>query len=153
MIEQTKLPTLTEIFSEILANLAFMFTDDDDADLDPADTWIETSISYVGPQGGLLRFTCTRAFTGQLAANLLGVDPEDEEAEVKSEDAVKEFMNILCGQWVTASLGTQDVYNLTIPQCKEVSPPDPAAAADPHTTALSVNATRVWLTHVPGVCA
>ena len=41
---QQKAPTLTTILSEVLANLAFMFTDDESAEPAPDDRWLETTI-------------------------------------------------------------------------------------------------------------
>lgn len=117
----SKTRTLTAIFSEVLANLAFMFTDDEQTDLSPGDVWLETTIGYEGPATGTLRFRCTRGFSVLLAANLLGIDPDDATAARQCEDAVREFMNIVCGQFVTAMHGSQDVYNLTIPRTVELS--------------------------------
>lgn len=148
---QTQTTKLKEIFSEVLADLAFMFTDDEDADLAPGEVWLETSISYEGPNKGTLHFRCAREFTLTLAANLLGVDPEDDEAQLKADDAVKEFMNIVCGQFVTNVFGSHDVYNLSIPTCVELTEtPDVQRQNDDDSRAtLSVNEGLVQLVHVP----
>ena len=45
---QQKTATLTTIFSEVLANLAFMFTDDEPGPPSAGDIWLETFISYQG---------------------------------------------------------------------------------------------------------
>lgn len=117
---QTKTATLKAIFSDVLANLAFMFTDEDIIEPDPGHVWLETTITYQGPKEGTLRFRCPRDFASLLAANLLGIDPEDQDAATQCEDAVKEFMNIVCGQLVTALHGEDDVYNLSIPRTVEL---------------------------------
>src|SRR5690606_5615893 len=113
--------TLTAIFSEVLANLAFLFTDDEELETTPDEVWLETTISYHGPESGTLRFRCTRDFCVLLAANLLGIDSEDETAVRQSEDAVREFMNIVCGQFVTSMFGSDHVYNLSIPKSVELA--------------------------------
>lgn len=131
-MQEQKTATLTTIFSEVLQNLAFMFSDDDDAEVSPGDVWLETEISYAGPARGILRFHCNRDFTMLLAANLLGIGPESVDTATKANDAVKEFMNILCGQLITALHGAEDVFDLTIPQIRELAEtPDFTASDDP----------------------
>ncbi|MBP7936005.1 MAG: chemotaxis protein CheX [Phycisphaerae bacterium] len=145
---QTK-TTLKELFSEILANLAFMFTDDEESEPSDQDVWLETSVRYLGPNRGTLVFHCPRRFTTGLAANLLGVDPEAPQVDNQSEDAVKEFMNILCGQLVTQFFGSQDIYNLSIPQCRVLPEvPEFIAARDPNVASLSVDGSRIQLVHL-----
>ncbi len=120
-MQQNKTPTLATIFSDILADLAYMFSDDMEAEPTAGSLWYETTIEYDGPVSGTLKFECSEDFATVLAANLLGLDTNDEDAENKSRDAVKEFMNIICGQYVTSVHGTNDVFNLTIPVIKELS--------------------------------
>ena len=146
MMSQTRTATLTEIFSEVLAKLAFMFTDDDQAEVALGEVWLETTISYEGAQRGRLCFRCTRDFTRQLAANLLGIDVEQEDAARKAEDAVKDFMNIVCGQLVTALHGSNAVFNLSIPACRELpETPDLDVADDQRVATLSIHRSRIQL--------
>ena len=148
---QQKTATLTTIFSEVLANLAFMFTEDEPIDPTSGEVWLETVISYRGPCTGTLRFRCSRDFSVLLAANLLGIDPDDNSATLQSEDAVKEFMNIVCGQFVTAMHGMDDVYNLSIPQVRELpETPDFSDGDDDATSTLSVDGHKVQLAYDPG---
>lgn len=131
MMQDQKTATLATVFSEVLQNLAFMFTDDDDAEVSPKDVWLETEISYAGPARGTLRFHCNRDFTILLAANLLGIGPESVDTSTKANDAAKEFMNILCGQLITALHGTEDVFDLTIPRIRGLAEmPDFTASDD-----------------------
>jgi CheY-specific phosphatase CheX len=150
MMPQLKPATLATIFSEILASLAFMFTEEEAAEDSPEATWIDTSISYEGPTRGTLRLRCTRDFAVQLAATLLGMDPLDDEARRAAEDAVKEFMNILCGQFVTTVHGTGDSFNLTIPQIEELPQmPDLSAPDSPVSSSLCVDGFRVQVVYEP----
>jgi chemotaxis protein CheY-P-specific phosphatase CheC len=139
---------LETIFSDVLANLAFMFTEDEIGEPSPDDVWLETCISYHGPQSGKLLFRCTRSFTVQLAANLLGCNVGDSQAVMDSEDAVKEFMNILCGQFVTIIHGTGDVFNLSIPETGEMPEmPDTTVSDDTIMSTLTVDGYRVQLSY------
>jgi len=149
-MEQQKVSTLTTIFSEVLADLAFMFTDEDQPDVSAADNWLETLISYDGPAKGTLRLQCPKDFCVLLAGNLLGIDPRDDDAESKAEDAVKEFMNILCGQFITTTHGSDEVFDLTIPETRELAErPDSPSCDDRWASTLTVEGYTVQLTYAP----
>ena len=144
--------TLTTIFSDVLADLAFMFNDDsDEVQFSSEELWLESSISYLGGTTGTLRLRCTRTFSVSLAANLLGVDPADNDAESKADDAVKEFMNIVCGQLITALHGTEQVFDLTIPEI-HVLPEMPCLEDDgtEETVAITVEGQQLQLAYLPG---
>lgn len=149
-MQEQKTATLTTIFSEVLASLAFMFTDDEQADASPDVQWLETTIGYHGPVSGELRLWCTRDFSILLAGNLLGTGPQDDNVESIADDAVKEFMNIICGQFITASHGTDAVFNLTIPQITKTDKTPDFHRDDPLTSTLSVNQHRLQLSYIPG---
>ena len=119
-MQDQKTLTLTTVLSEVLANLAFMFTDDGEFEPPVGERWLETVISYEGSVSGSLRLACTETFAEKLAANLLGMESGEVISEQESNDAVKEFMNIICGQYVTAAFGTEDVFSLTIPEILEL---------------------------------
>jgi hypothetical protein len=147
-MSQAKTVTLREIFSDILANLAFMFTDDDIPDVPVGEVWFETVIRYEGPTQGRLRLFCAQGFMTTLAGNLLGVDPDDSEADIKSVDAIKELMNILCGQLVTQFYGSDAIFNLTIPECNQLDAvPDMDTLDTDDAFTLAVNGSRVRLVH------
>lgn len=148
MRELSRTKTLTAIFSDVLADLAFMFTDDDPSDTEPGEVWLETIISYRGPVVGTLKFRCTRGFSLLLAANLLGIDAHETTDPLQCEDAVKEFMNIVCGHFVTISYGSDDVFNLSIPHIAELpQAPDLQEADEERSATLSVDQYRLQLIH------
>ena len=149
-MQQQQTATLTTVFSEVLASLAFMFTDEEQQNPPPDTVWLETRISYYGLFRGTLCFRCTREFSTLLAANLLGIDSEDEQAATAAEDASKEFMNIVCGQLVTALYGTESVFNLSIPQLEVMStPPDLYTGDAPNLSTLWVEGSPVQLCYLP----
>lgn len=114
---------LAAVVTNVLEDLAFM-VNDEGPPRPTADTlWLECEISYEGPVRGTLRCWCTRAFAVQLAANLLGADPDDGAVHEQIGDALREFMNVVCGQFVTAYHGTGPVFNLTIPTAEDCTLP------------------------------
>lgn len=112
-------PELAEIVGNVLGDLAFLVGDDERPQPPVAAEWMECEISYSGPLGGTLRCWCTRDFAVQLAANLLGVSAADESVAKGVGDALGEFLNVVCGQFITARHGTDPVFNLSIPRAIE----------------------------------
>ena len=156
-MDAQKTATLTTIFSDVLADLAFIFTEDLPEIPDrPEGDWFETVISYHGPSAGTLKFRCTREFSGMLAANLLGVEPSTHDADARAEDATKEFMNIICGQLVTAIHGAEDVYDLSIPESHELfHPVDLTVTDNPRVSTVNTDGHWVQLEYAPekdGTC-
>ena len=124
-MQQQKIATLGTIFSEVLADLAFMFTEEQQSDPVADYDWLETRIGFRGPDCGNLHFRCPAQFCVQLAANLLGIDPKDDDAVGVSHDAAKEFINVVCGHFVTSMYGTEKVFDLSIPETRPMpEPPD-----------------------------
>ena len=149
-MQDQKIATLTTVLSDVLADLAFMFTDDGELAPPVGERWLETAISYKGSVSGSLRLTCTGTFAAQLAANLLGVESGGEPADQESIDAVREFMNIVGGHYVTAAFGIEDVFNLTIPEVLELQTTpilgDPEKASE-DMALLSVDGQWIQLLH------
>jgi len=114
---------LAAVVSGVLENLAFMVNDDCSAPASSETTWLECQISYSGPATGVLHCWCTRNFAIQLTANLLGTNPSDAAAEDQMEDALGEFMNVVCGQFVTTCHGVGPVFDLSIPTAAECAAP------------------------------
>ncbi len=129
-MQQQKIATLGTIFSEVLADLAFMFTEEEQSEPASHYDWLETRIGYRGPECGNLRFRCPEKFCVQLAANLLGIDSNDGDAADVSHDAAKEFMNVVCGHFVTSMYGTEKVFNLMIPETRPMAAPPDLWATD-----------------------
>ena len=145
--------TLTTVLSDVLADLAFMFCDGGEYREQPGETWLETSINYSGGVSGELRLICTRTFAEQLAENLLGIDSEEEISKQESTDAVREFMNVICGQFVTAAHGTEDVFNLTIPTVTELEEEPFVEGGGDETAQLSIDGQWLQLRHVVAASA
>ncbi len=145
MLQQQR-PTLTAIFSDVLANLAFMFIDESQAEPPPG-PWLETSIQYQGAVRGRLSLCCPREFSETLAANLLGVDSMELEGAGPAEDAIRELLNVVCGQFVTARYGTETVFHLSIPEVRPLGDGPPGLTADGEQCELSVEGQPVRLAH------
>jgi hypothetical protein len=126
-----RVPELTQVVLEVLGDLAFMISDDEPAPAPAGTEWMRGEVGYHGAANGTLQCWCTRRLAIQLAANLLGIEAEEDPAHTAAEDALREFMNVLCGQLVTSWFGRAAVFNLSIPtvHAGEPTPADVAAAA------------------------
>ncbi|MCG3137443.1 MAG: hypothetical protein HJJLKODD_01288 [Phycisphaerae bacterium] len=133
-------PKLTKVLSDVLANLAFMLTDDLAMECVQCAPWIEVRIEMHGRHHVELRLRCCREFSTILAGNLLGLEGSGVISIEQSNDATKELMNIICGQLATTLYGTQDIYNLTIPEVYEYE--DPATATVPSKTVVAAICTQ-----------
>lgn len=119
MLEVNTSTTLTSVVSRILGDFAFMVVSEELDSMPTAPEWLEGTMSYRGPMQGSLNCWCTRPFALELAANLLGVDPSDGNAVVETQDALREFMNVLCGNLMTERYGAEAVFDLSIPDVQE----------------------------------
>jgi hypothetical protein len=77
---------------------------------------IEVRIQFRGPETGMLRVRTTPDFGRAVAANLLGLEPEDEEVEINGPKAVAELLNILAGTLLAEIFTTKVVCHLGIPE-------------------------------------
>ncbi len=112
-------PELAVVISDVLSELAFLLQDDEPSAVPGDADWLEASVEYRGAVSGRLTCWCTREFAVLVAANVLGLDVRDSDAASSAEDALCEFMNIVCGQLVTAWYGKQQLFSLSIPRVQE----------------------------------
>jgi chemotaxis protein CheY-P-specific phosphatase CheC len=61
-----------------------------------------------------------RPLCGVVAANMLGLEPDDDEAARVQDDAVKELLNVTCGNVLTRLAGPEAVFNLSVPTTREL---------------------------------
>ena len=115
---------LSSVFCTVLERLAFMFGEQAEKDEIPRSSagYLAASISFIGPMRGTLSLTAPAAMCAQLAANILGLDESSAEALEGGQDALKEVLNIVCGQLITSIAGDSPVFDLTVPQVSAVNP-------------------------------
>lgn len=116
--------TLTRVFTEVLEQLAFMFVElpDSDSDVAPAPPDpVSANMSFRGPFSGTVILAVPREMAPVLAANVLGLDPDDELGLQAARDALKELLNVICGNVLTAIAGDEPVFDLTVPEVEDYS--------------------------------
>lgn len=115
----TALPSpeaLSATTADILESAAYFSS----APADTRDAWpgdaIEAALTFRGPASGMLRLRSTPAFAAELAANMLGLELGDPEAEAQARAALGELLNIVTGALVAQWFGVDHVCQLGIPQ-------------------------------------
>lgn len=115
--------TITHVLCDVLERFAFLFPMPADGD-EPApapDRGVETTISFSGPHTGRLSMVLPQELCTEVAANVLGTEPDDERARERRHDAAKEMLNIICGQFLTEHYGEDMVFDLSPPDAENIS--------------------------------
>ena len=111
-----QITVLGEVTVEILERFAFMLGDPVEAGAVPAlpsTAWIAT-MKFTGPRSGALGLATTPTFARQMAANLFGREL-NEVTDEEATDALKEFLNVTCGDYLHGLEGNEPIYDLSSP--------------------------------------
>ena len=107
---------LNGVLENVLEQFAFMFCEPREPGQlpEPDGALLYAAIEFHGTSSGRVDAAVPQAMAIELAANALGID-EEEESAAGAADALRELLNIICGQALTALLGDEPVFNLSIP--------------------------------------
>jgi CheY-specific phosphatase CheX len=115
-MNEQRIKDLTRIVMSSLESLAFMFSLSDPQrqpiDFKDAVTGI---VSFSGAFSGQLAVVVAPSVLSELAANMLGTDA-DEVGAAEQHDALKETVNIICGNWLPCEAGAEAVFNIGEPR-------------------------------------
>ncbi len=113
---------LSEVFCDVLEKFAFMFGEPTPKEDLPreATEYIEVRMDFVGPTQGSLVLVVPAEMCEEIAANVLGMEPEDDLVRKQALDALKEVLNVTCGHVLTSIAGEEPVFDLTIPVVAEI---------------------------------
>jgi len=115
----------------VLEDMAFIFTDqlaEDELSADPGES-LAVEMSFLGPQRGTVTLAAQFALCVELAVNMLGSERDDVSRPMAS-DALKEILNMACGQFLVDKFGSRPVFNLTVPEVKAIGPAEWSALLD-----------------------
>ncbi len=111
---------LIESLTEALETTAFMTATAPEEELPSPARGILVRIDYTGPICGTIELWSSNVFAQMLTANMMGLEPDEEEVQNKSVDAVKELVNIVGGVLLTKLIDSPaDMFNLTVPRADE----------------------------------
>lgn len=104
-------------FMEVVEKLTFMFGEvvqKDEVD-SPGTQFTLASMSFNGDVKGLLSVAVPTEMTAEIAANILGIEPEDIGSDEMRNDALAEMLNVVCGHVIMALVGTGANFKLDSP--------------------------------------
>jgi len=113
---------LSNVFCDALEKLAFMFGEPAERDdLSPTgNKYLTAGMTFTGDMSGEISITVVEEMCFEIAANILGINSDDEQALNLAIDSLKEVLNVTCGQVLTAIAGEKALINLSIPQVSEL---------------------------------
>ncbi len=108
---------LSEVAAETLEQLAFIFSFSDDPDENAI--WNENvtgcHLTFSGHHQGEILLAINSAVLPELAANMLGMDDDEEPSQEHQEDALREALNVICGNLLPKIGGVEAVFDISAP--------------------------------------
>lgn len=106
--------TMSRIAIETLEQLAYIFSSPSEKnDILTPDATV-ASVPFSGPFSGRLTLQIDKLPALELVANMLGIDENEIDSEQKT-DAIKETLNILCGNLLPEIAGDQKIFHIKTP--------------------------------------
>lgn len=126
------LATVSATFLEVVEQLTFMFGEptSKSALLDANGDYVLAQISFTGDIAGTLSLAVPCACVPEIAANILGLEPEEVEADAMAPDSLGEMLNVICGHVIMAIAGKGADFRLGSPRVVAATPAFLAARVD-----------------------
>lgn len=141
MTEQIR-EALSQVAVDTFEKLAFIFAFPEDGEPgQQMEDMVSAGVVFSGPFSGQVTIRISGAVLPELAANMLGMDDEADVTLDQQYDALKETLNVVCGNLLPVIAGQEPIFHMEMPR---ILPKDEM----PATEALS----RVQLTFDEGEC-
>ncbi|MCH9022166.1 MAG: chemotaxis protein CheX [Planctomycetes bacterium] len=116
--------SLTESVCEALETMAFMIVEPPEEDLPTPTEGVKAKMDFMGPHGGTVELMAGFELIETMAANFMGIEPGDPEAQDKRVDAFKELLNVICGILLPKLASSPgDIFDITVPQAQLFTAP------------------------------
>ena len=121
--EADKKRVIGEVFESVLQNLAFMFVESVEKETlqnmespqDIPEKFIKASMAFTGPKNGWVNLMVPEELAKELAANIIGKELDKNISQKHLQDALKEVLNVTCGNLLSAVVGHQPVFDAASP--------------------------------------
>ncbi|OQY57703.1 MAG: hypothetical protein B6245_15690 [Desulfobacteraceae bacterium 4572_88] len=109
--------TLYHVAEDVLEKLAFIFSfPEDERESIDYEAAVAVRVSFDGPFSGTLILALSTEALPELAGNMLGLDDVEETTVADQHDALKELINVICGNLLPAISGKQSIFNVDTPE-------------------------------------
>lgn len=137
---------LQETAAKIFEELVFLFSfPADNAGFDQSAPFAVSMISFSGPFSGTLVMKLSDKMLPELAANMLGLEAQDELTIDDHFGSLTETLNIICGNFLPEIAGKKEVFDIDPP--KVISEDDVLKSQNDQATTC-----RVVLKFEKGLC-
>jgi len=122
---------LAQVGVETFEKLAFMFAFLEDGEpVEQIEDGVSADVVFSGPFAGRVTMNISAALLPELAANMLGLDDEAEVTLEQRYDALKETLNVVCGNLLPAIAGRDPIFNMEMPRVlSQDEMPEPEAVS------------------------
>lgn len=108
--------TLYRVGVEVLEKIAFVFSfTEDERENMSAGNAVTARVTFSGLFTGSLVMRISDSILPELTGNMLGLDDSEETTREQQHDAVKELINVICGNLLPAIAGKSMVFNVDTP--------------------------------------
>ncbi len=107
---------LYNVAESTFGSLAFMLSMPEPDDGTVAEETTTVSVEFSGPFGGQLIMTVNAEMLPELAENMLGLEPGEDALHDHGVDALKELLNVICGNLLPKIAGVEAVFDVEGPQ-------------------------------------
>jgi len=118
------LETVSATFLQVVEQLTFMFGEptDKSAILDDDVEHVVAGLAFTGDVNGRLSLIAPATCVREIAANILGLEPEELEPESLAPDSLGEMLNVICGHVIMAIAGRNADFRLGSPTIAPAEP-------------------------------
>lgn len=116
---------LLRVLSSIFENFAFMFVEEaSELDFESPGECFKAKIEFNSrSKKGFLEVVAPVDFCDETAENILGTEMEELPKDA-GENALKELLNIFCGFFLAERFGTDEIFDLSIPETSRIPSKD-----------------------------
>lgn len=124
--------SVSSTFLAVVEQLTFMFGEPAHkaAILEADGEYVLAQLSFTGDVQGVLSLAVPSECVPEIAANILGLEPEEMEAASMAPDSLGEMLNVICGHIIMAIAGKAADFRLGSPAVGPATPDFLAARVD-----------------------
>ena len=115
--------------AEVLEDIGFIFTEPAELEESFGNGALHFRLSIAAEKTGHLHLSAPMEFCSELAANMLGTEPDDPDIAVRGEAALAETLNIVAGVLAERLFGAGSSIELGLPESAKNDLPSDAVRA------------------------